>query len=456
MGMDMNNLFPAIYRAVRSAAVFTVFLTALSSTGYAADSIWAPPELEKLIEEALANNQSISSRQARVKGLEKQIPAAGALPDPKLGFAVQSLPTDSFAFDQEPMTQKQIFLEQTVPWLSKLDLKSETAAQTAREEEAGLEAARLELARDVADAWYELGYVAESQRINAELIELLARIRRDAESGYAVGEGLQQDIFQAEVERSRLEDEAVRLESRRSSLEDRLHELTNRQAYDPINPPSNLPEPDFSLSAETLAENALKENPDLKGMQAAIEGARAETRLAEKDYYPDFNIRLTYGQRDEDRTGRDLPDFFSAAVAMDIPLWHKSKQSSEVAAATENQRSARNRYQDLKTRLPYRINSLAAEIKDSRRRYALYKNELIPQAGQWARSALEAYEVDRVAFDSMIEARIRVLKYRRQAIRLFYNIYQKRAELEAWTGGAVQTEQQRTFHESRGQSHDDQ
>ena len=455
MGMDMTHLFPAIYRALRSAAVLTVFLAALSSTGHAADSIWAPPELEKLIEEALANNQSISSRQARVKGLENRIPAAGALPDPKVGFALLSLPTDSFSFEQEAMTQKQIFLEQAVPWLSKLDLRSEIAAQNAREEEARLEAARLELARDVADAWYELGYVAESQRINDELFELLERIRRDAESGYAVGEGLQQDIFQAGVELSRTEDEAVRLESRRSRIEDRLHELTNRREYDPIAPPSNLPEPDFSFSAETLAENALTENPDVKGMQAAIEGAGAETRLAKKDYYPDFNIRLTYGQREEDRSGRDLPDFFSAAVAMDIPLWHKSKQSREVAAASENQRSARNRYHDLKTRLPYRIHSLAAEIKDSRRRYALYQNERIPQAGQWARSALEAYAVGRVAFDTMIEARIRVLKYRRQASRLFYNIYQKRAELEAWTGGAAQTEQQETFHESRGQSHDD-
>ena len=432
-----------------AAALTLLLITGYPGAARPAEMIWAPPGLQQLIDEALQNNHALRSRAAQVKALEKRTRAAGALPDPKLGFAVQSLPTDSFAFDQEPMTQKQIFLEQSVPWLSKLDLRSETTAQSAREEEAGLAAARLELARDVADAWYELGYVAESQRINDALIELLERIRRDAESGYAVGEGLQQDIFQAEVELSRLKDEAVRLESRRSTIEDRLHELTNRQARKSIKPPSDLPEPDFSFSAEALAESALAGNPDLRRLQAAIKGAAAETRLAKKDYYPDFNIRLTYGQRDEDRTGRDLPDFFSAAVAMDIPLWHKSKQSRAVAAATENQRSARSRYHDLKTRLPYRINSLAAEIKDSRRRYTLYKNELIPQAGQWARSALDAYEVDRVAFDTMIEARIRVLNYRREASRLFYNIYQKRAELEAWIGGAVQTGQQETFHESK-------
>ncbi|MFP3983138.1 MAG: TolC family protein [Desulfurivibrionaceae bacterium] len=448
----MPHLFLLSCRSMLPAAVFILFIAGSANPGAAADSIWAPPQLEKLIEEALANNQSLRSRVAQVEGLEYRIPAAGALPDPKVGLAVQNLPTDNFVFDQEPMTQKQIFLEQTVPWLSKLDLRSEAAAGNAGEKKAELEAARLELAREVANLWYELGYVAESQQINDELIKLVQRIRRDAESDYAVGDGLQQDIFQAQVELSRLEEESVRLENRRSTIENRLHELTNRKSYQAIDPPFDLPEPDFSFTADALAENALAENPDLKGMQASINTAKAEKRLAEKDYRPDFNIRLTYGQRDEDRTGRDLPDFFSAAVAVDIPLWHKDKQAKELAAASEFQHSAENRYRNLKSRLPYQIKTLVSEIRDLRRRYNLYTEELIPGASQWARSALEAYEVGKAEFDNMIDARIRVLKYRQQASRLFFTIYQQRAELEAWIGGAAETEPEKPLHEFKGQS----
>jgi outer membrane protein TolC len=434
----MTKALPAIRKSLLPAAMFLFLTAGLSCAGFAKEAVWAPPALQQLITEALENNRLLQSKADLAKAFEKRIPAAGALPDPKIGFALQSIPTDSFAFDQEPMTQKQIFVEQTVPWLSKLDLRSEAAAADAWEKQAGLEAARLELARDVALAWYELGYVAESQQINDELTELMGRIRRDAQTRYGVGRGLQQNIYQAGVELSRLKDEAVRLENRRTTIEDRLHELTNRCEHASIDAPANLPEPGFVLSADKLAAQALEKNPDLKGMQARIQTARAQKQLAQKDYYPDFNIRLTYGQREEDRTGRDLPDFFSAAVAMDIPLWHKRKQSNAVAAASGNQFSAQNQYRDLRTRLPYRIKSLAAEINDTRRRYRLYTQELIPQAGQWARSAQEAYEVDRVAFDTMIEARIRVLKYRREASRLFYDIYQKRAELAAWIGGTAE------------------
>ncbi|MBS3778763.1 MAG: TolC family protein [Desulfovermiculus sp.] len=422
--------------------VLIIILAGHCPSGYATDSIWAPPQLEQLINEALENNRSIRSKAARTEALKTRIPAAAALPDPKIGFAVQSLPTDSFAFDQEPMTQKQVFVEQAVPWLSKLNLRSDTAAGRAAEQKAELEAARLELAREVAMTWYELGYVAESERINKELIELMGRIKRDAESRYAVGGGQQQDIFQAEVELSRLEDEAIRLEYRRKSMLDRLHELTNRERYQAIDPPSRLPEPEFRFSAPTLAEEALAKNPILKGLQAAMNRAKSETDLAENEYYPDFSFRLSYGQRDHDFNGRDLPDFISAAVTIEIPLWHKKKQSNELAATIHDQRFAQNRYQDLKTRIPYKINSLISEIEDAVRRYRLYTQELVPQSGQWARSALDAYQVGKVEFDTMINARIRVLKFRQEASRLLFTAYQKRAELEALIGGDIEKAQQ--------------
>jgi outer membrane protein TolC len=321
---------------------------------------------------------------------------------------------------------------------------------------AELKAIRLELAREVAVAWYELGYVAESQQINNEMFELVRRIRRDAESRYAVGRGQQQDIFQAEVELSGLKDEAIRLETLRKSIEDRLHELTNRERYRSLEPPSQLPEPDFRFSAPALAENALVQNPKLRELKAAIDSARAETGLAEKEFYPDFNVRLSYGQRDQDRTGRELPDFFSVAVALDIPLWHKKKQSIELAAAMDDQRSVQSRYQDLKSRLPYTIHSLTSKIDDTRRRYRLYTDELIPQAEQRARSALDAYQVNNVEFDTMIKARIQVLKYKQEARRLFYTTYQKRAEIEALIGGIPGNMHKRVSPISKGRTHAEQ
>lgn len=82
----------------------------------------------------------------------------------------------------------------------------------------------------------------------------------------------------------------------------------------------------------------------------------------------------------------------------------------------------------------------------------MYTQELIPQSGQWARSALDAYQVGKVEFDTMINARIRVLRYRQEASRLVYTAYQKRAELEALIGGKAEKYQEKEFPTSGGKS----
>ncbi|MFW5906480.1 MAG: hypothetical protein ACOCTJ_02775, partial [Desulfobia sp.] len=66
----MPHLFLLSCRSMLPAAVFILFIAGSANPGAAADSIWAPPQLEKLIEEALANNQSLRSRVAQVEGLE--------------------------------------------------------------------------------------------------------------------------------------------------------------------------------------------------------------------------------------------------------------------------------------------------------------------------------------------------------------------------------------------------
>ncbi|HMA67657.1 MAG TPA: TolC family protein [Desulfosalsimonadaceae bacterium] len=321
----------------------------------------APPALAALIAEGLNNNQAIQARAAETEAARNRVAPAGALPDPRIGLAVMNLPTDSFRFDEEPMTQKQVALEQKVPWLSKLDLQSETMQQTVRLKQAELASARLSLARDIAEAYYEMGYVAKSRKINAGLMDMLRRIRRDAQNRYTVGKGLQQDIFQAEVELSRLQDEAIMLENRKQTLLDRIHALLNQDTRRPVDPPENLPSPHFALDLNRLKQTALSANPKLQALKAAAQRARTGVELAEKAYYPDFNFRLAYGQRDEDFNDRDLPDFFSAAVMMDVPLWHRSKQSKDLAAASNQLRSAENRYTDLRRRLPHQIRSLLTE-----------------------------------------------------------------------------------------------
>jgi outer membrane protein TolC len=135
---------------------------------WATTPIWASPVLSELIEEGLTHNKEIQSLEAQVESLKEEVSFAGSLEDPRLGLGVLNLPTDTFNFDQEPMTQKVLFIAQRVPWFGKLSLKSKKTTLMAVRQHSILEAKKLELARKIATAYYELGFVSSSRlRLNS-------------------------------------------------------------------------------------------------------------------------------------------------------------------------------------------------------------------------------------------------------------------------------------------------
>jgi len=410
----------------------------IAPNGSSADpSIWAPQSLGRLIEEGLANNQDIKSLESQVKSLREEISFAGSLNDPRIGIGLLNLPTDTFSFSQEPMTQKQLFIAQKIPWFGKLSLQSQQAAMKAIRQEAILKAKRLELARQVATAYYELGFVAGSQKINERLIGILDQLIRVSETRYATGQGLQQDVLQAQVEMSKLLDEQITLGKKYHTLEDRINALLNRGNFIPVAPPENLPYPDLELEKKELQTRSLTMNPWLKVKQAEVDQANVEIELAQKDYWPDMDFTVAYGQREEDLNDRNLPDFFSASVVLNIPLWQKTRQDKKLEANKSLHQAALRSYQNLVNSLPHKIDALVTDIRSIQKNYKLITDALIVQADQWARSSLTAYEVGKVNFNTTINAQIQLLRFELRAENYLFNLYEKRAELEEVLGAPL-------------------
>ncbi len=403
----------------------------------AASPIWAPPALLELIEEGMAENKEIQALVARVESLKEEVSFAGSLDDPRLGISVLNLPTDSLRFDQEAMTQKQLSISQKVPWFGKLGLREQRMVLIARRQEGVLEAKRLELARKIAITYYELGYVGNGLEINKRLTEMVNQLIRVAETRYASGKGLQQDVLEAQVELSKLLDGKISLEQKRRTLQDRINELLNRETFLPVAPLKDLQIPELRLEEKVLHEQALRDNPWLRVRQAEVNQAAAETQLAQKDYWPDMDFKVAYGQRDDSPSGQNRADFLSASVMVNIPLWQKSRQDKKLAATRKNFQAKMNSYQGLIRSIPFRVDALTTDIRDTRENYRLFSDALMLQAEQWAHASMSAYAVGKVEFNTMVNAKIRVLRYELRAKRYLYNLYEKRAELEEVLGGPV-------------------
>ncbi len=415
-----------------------LFGQAASSPVFGAESpIWAPPALSRLIEEGLTQNRELQSIELKAAGLREEVSMAGALNDPRIGIGLLNVPTDSFSFSQEPMTQKQIFIAQKFPWFGKLDLKSQKAALIADRQKVFLKVRRLSLAKQIAAAYYQLGITDISLDINHRLMEMVKQLIKVSETRYASGKGLQQDVLQAQVELSKLLDEKLTLNKNRRTIEDRMNELLNRETFSIVTSPEKLNDPGLELDVALLQKIAVKQNPWLEVKQTEVDQAIVGIDLAEKDYWPDMDFKIAYGHRSENAAGQDLADFLSASAVMNIPLWQKTRQSKKVSASRSRRQAASKEYRNFVIRLPHQVDALVTEIQSLTENYRLYRDALTLQAEQWARSSMAAYRVGKVEFNTMIKAQIRLLRIELKTATYLYKIYRKRAELEETIGGPL-------------------
>lgn len=421
------------------ALAFAVALAVCwASAARAQDGITAPPPLAALIAEAMEQNQELRAAQDKARALRDEAPFHGSLQDPRVGLGLSNVPTDTFELDQEAMTQKQVSVSQRFPWFGTLGLAEKAAVLRAVEQEHSVRAMRLEIARKIAEAWYDLGFTARALEVNAQLEALVTQTLRVAETRYATGSGLQQDILSAQVRLSELLDERVTLERKQRTLTDRINALLNREGFRSVEPPVDAVPPGTGLDTDTLAAAALAANPSVAARSAAVDRAELDVELAQKDYMPDMDVRLAYGQRDDDPVmNTTRPDFLSASVTFSVPLWQEKRQDSRLAAQERRLSAAHRGLAALKRELPHRIDALVAEIDGARENSALFEDALTVQAGQLAESSLAAYSVGKVAFDTMLAARVRLLRFQLKADRYRFDALKRLAALEEIVGGPL-------------------
>jgi outer membrane protein TolC len=427
-------------------AKFSLFLgvillataNALPATADQARAIYVkPPALERLVVDLVENNDELLSLRRELEALEEETHAAGALDDPRIGIGVANLPVDTFDFNQEPMTQKQLFIAQKFPWFGKLDLRTQRAVLAVERQKAIISVRALELVRSLSLTYYDLGATLEERRYNAELIQTVTQMLKVAEAVYASGRGLQQDVLLAQVELSKLISEKIDIEKKQRVQVARINELLNRNDSMLAAPAGQIDFLNEKFEADEMHALALRNNPRLWVQQAEIDRAEVNIALARKDYFPDMDFRVGYGQRDEGAMGNDQPDFVSASVVVNIPLYQHRKQSRQLEAALNRRKSAAKAYENLAAALPHQVDAILDEINALRENYRLFKGGLVQQTELWSRSSLAAYEVGKLEFGTMINAHVRRLRFELQAEKFRFQVYQKLAELETLTGTAL-------------------
>ena len=389
--------------------------------------------LNKFIETARKQNPSLLEASNKIN-IYKQIPdQRSSWKDPMLTFGLENLPVDTFSFRQEAMTQKQIQLTQEIPFPGKTDLRKEAADKDVSIAKWNLKELELKIIRQVKESFFELCFVNSAIETTEQNKILLKQFVTIAESKYSVGKGIQQDVLKAQVELSKIMDELIELSQLQSNETAKLNILMNRLPQEPLEIPHGLTQTGFKFDIEALQDLAEENRPFLQGIQSAINKFTITKELAEKEYYPDFQVGLRYGQR-EDSPMEDHPDFVSGFIGVNIPIWFATKQRKKVAEENYRILTAKDSYNAARNDVFLKIKLILDKEIKGRKLISLIKTGIIPQARQSLESALAAYGVDKVDFLTLIANQVTLLKWEIKYHRQLTDYEQNLAALEHVVG----------------------
>jgi outer membrane protein, heavy metal efflux system len=417
-----------------SAFLLVVALLAPLSSGGA--EVRPSENLDALIQAALSGNPELRASASRWEMFKSRVKQAGSLDDPMLMLKIQNgIVTDPVNFSRDSMTQKVIGISQQIPYFGKRALREEIAAREADAQHFAHEERALELTRMVKEAYYQISSTDHQIHLLHQSLDIINTFITLAQTKYSVGQGTQQDIFKAQLEHSKLLDMMITLEQQRKSLAIGLNAILYRPANTPVGTI-----PDFTIGAELPSQAQLlaiaeQNRPALKGLRAQLLKGAGSFALAQKEYYPDFNVSFEYMQR-QPAMGSDGADMYSLGVTFNLPV-HKARREAMLAESTSEMTMAAEELNATMNTISSGIADLLAQMERRTRLADLYKNGIIPQAEQSLESATIGYRVNKVDFLTLLDNRSNLFNYEHMYYDSLADYQVKKAQLEALIGASL-------------------
>lgn len=394
--------------AVRLTVRLALVLAAALSSGPA----WADPAAPALsYAEALAlarqNAPALRAQQATLAGSAALVPAASALPDPRLSVGVDDLPIarpDRWGISG---TRQRIALMQEMPNRARRDARGQAALARTERDRAMLRASELAISRDAGLAWLavhfaeaRLAQVAGLQRENRLLQDTLpARI--------AAGLAMPAELTMARQEALAIADRADDLARNVRKARAELRRWIGVRADSPLHgEPPPIPVNGEALRASLPRHAELAPYAPMRAM------AQAEVAEAEAGLRGDWAWEVAYSRRPHD------DDMVMFQLSFDLPWQRDRLQQPQIEAKGREIERIEAEREDLLRRLAAETDAMLAELQALDAQAERLRAAGQPLAAERVALAIAAYQAGRGDLSAVLAARSQVLETQLRAIDL--------------------------------------
>ncbi|HEV3236559.1 MAG TPA: TolC family protein [Gemmataceae bacterium] len=416
-------------REVNSPGAEAKSQTAASSDG---DPFDGAGELSEslLIDQVLSRNPSLVQMTAAWEAAASRYPQAVSLEDPMFGFTASpsSINSNSVEFGYR------LEVSQKLPFSGKRDLRGTGALADADAAARDVDDMKLQLVESAKVSLADYYLAQRALEVNDEGIKLLESFRNRAKDRYEKVPGAnEQDILQADVELGRQRQRQIQLERLREVVQARLNTLVH------VPPDRRLPPPPQKLTKDEapgdvaiLRQQARAKRPDLLALENRIKADEAALALAEREYWPDFEVGAAYDTIMGNGPTRDLAA--QVGIRMNVPI-RLSKRDAATAEARARLQQRKAELAKQTDQIHFQVQEAFAQLREANRIVDLYEKTLLPKSKGNVEAAESSYVGGRIPFVSLIEAQRGYVEIQDRYYEALAERFRRQANLERVTGG---------------------
>ena len=356
----------------------------------------APVSLQALISEASQNNAAIKAAERAIDATRYGPAQASALPDTEImvqHFTVGS-PRPFAGYSNSDFAYIGFGASQELPYPGKRALR----ASVAQHEIAISGTEKNSLAWDVLTrlklAYFRLAASQETISILKKNQQSADQIEEAAEARYRVGEGAQEDVLRAQLQRTKLLNELSMQQRENGQAQVVLKALLNRPADSPdlIAEPLSLRHVD---QPQSLIASLRDKNPDLQTSVERISQSQAAVEQAKREKKPDFSVQYMW-----QHTASNFRDYYMGTFSIRLPNRSRVRAMEGEAEAKLAQAEA-----EKEARLKQMEGDLGEQIaivQTSEQQLKVYEEGLIPQSEAALNSGLAGYRVGKQEYQGLL------------------------------------------------------
>jgi cobalt-zinc-cadmium efflux system outer membrane protein len=392
----------------------------------------SPTPLSQLLAEAEANNPQISAADHEARAARQMAPQVTTLPDPKVTYQQFSVgsPKPFAGYTNSDFSYIGIGASQELPYPGKLGLRGKVAERDADTKTAEIGVTKTSIADSIKADYIQLAYLQQTLGILRQNEAVLDQLIQDVTAHYRVGQGMQQDVLQAQVERTKIVREITMHHQQMGQLQAHLKGLVNRDQGSPNIVTGDLAESTLKQSSADLLAMVRQNNPQILVDASSIQKQDAQVASAKRESKPDFELGYMY-----ENTDRKYRDYYM--FSFDVRLPRKKRVNAEIAEAQE-QLSASQRTLDahLQQQLA-QVQQDYVQATSDEELLKEYREGLIPQSDATYKAALGAYASNREEFIHVVTYFTDVLSLKLEYAQTLEDHEAALAHLESLTGATL-------------------